>query len=83
VAVKKSAAFRAYQTIEDSFNDFTDFLRTGQRYQESLSKSSDREQFLHSLQKAGYATDPNYAEKIIGILKSDRFSQGLKQVVGN
>jgi flagellar protein FlgJ len=83
VAVKKNAAFRAYQTIEDSFNDFTDFLRTGQRYQESLSKSSDREQFLHSLQKAGYATDPNYAEKIIGILKSDRFSQGLKQVVGN
>jgi flagellar protein FlgJ len=83
VAVKKNAAFRAYETIEDSFNDFTNFLSSGARYQETLSKSSDSEQFLHSLQKAGYATDPNYAEKIIGILKSDRFSQGLKQVVGN
>jgi len=83
VAVKKNAAFRAYETIEDSFNDFTNFLSSGTRYQETLSKSSDSEQFLHSLQKAGYATDPNYAEKIIGILKSDRFSQGLKQVVGN
>ena len=83
VAVKKNAAFRAYKTIEDSFNDFTDFLSSGPRYQETLSKSSDSEQFLHSLQKAGYATDPNYADKIIGILKSERFTQGLKQVVGN
>ena len=83
VAVKKNAAFRAYETIEDSFNDFTNFLSSGSRYQETLSNSSDSEQFLHSLQKAGYATDPNYAEKIIGILKSERFSQGLKQVVGN
>jgi len=83
IAVKKNAAFRAYETIEDSFNDFTKFLSSGVRYQETLSKSSDPEQFLHSLQKAGYATDPNYAEKIIGILKSERFTQGLKQVVGN
>ncbi|PAJ75137.1 flagellar assembly peptidoglycan hydrolase FlgJ [Pseudoalteromonas sp. NBT06-2] len=83
VAVKKNAAFRAYETIEDSFNDFTNFLRTGARYKDTLSKSSDPERFLHSLQKAGYATDPNYAEKIISILKSERFSQGLKQVLGN
>lgn len=83
VAVKKNAAFRAYETIEDSFNDFTNFLNSGTRYQETLSKSSNSVQFLHSLQEAGYATDPNYAEKIIGILKSDRFSQGLKQVVSN
>jgi len=83
VAVKKNAAFRAYESIEDSFNDFTKFLSSGARYQDTLTKSSDPEQFLHSLQKAGYATDPNYAEKIIGILKSERFTQGLKQVVGN
>ncbi|SFC24899.1 flagellar assembly peptidoglycan hydrolase FlgJ [Pseudoalteromonas denitrificans] len=83
VAVKKSAAFRAYESIEDSFNDFTDFLKSGTRYKEVLTKSSDPEQFLHSLQKAGYATDPNYANKIISILKSERFNEGLKQVVGD
>ncbi len=83
VAVKKNAAFRAYENIEESFNDFVNFLTSGERYQGTLKKSNDPEQFLHSLQKAGYATDPNYANKILSILKSERFTQGLNRAVDN
>lgn len=68
--VKKHEPFRVYASIEDSFNDYTSFLSSGTRYQEALAKPDNVEHFLQGLQKAGYATDPNYAEKILGTLKT-------------
>lgn len=68
--VKKSAPFRAYQSIAESVNDYVDFLSGSDRYQDALDKSSDVEHFLHGLQKAGYATDPQYAEKIMATLRT-------------
>jgi len=67
--VKKSAPFRVYQSLTESAQDYINFLSNNSRYQESLEKSSDVEQFLHGLQKAGYATDPNYANKILGTMR--------------
>ncbi|WP_286265352.1 flagellar assembly peptidoglycan hydrolase FlgJ [Thalassotalea atypica] len=67
--VKKNEPFRVYQTIEDSLSDYVSFLSTGERYQDALSKPDNVEHFLHGLQKAGYATDPNYANKILGTLR--------------
>ena len=66
---KKNAPFRAYDSVKDSVNDYINFLSSNDRYQDALNNSSNVEQFLHSLQKAGYATDPQYANKIIGTLK--------------
>ena len=66
--VKKNAAFRTYESLTDSVNDYVDFLSTNERYQDALKKSTNVEHFLHGLQKAGYATDPNYANKILGTL---------------
>ncbi|ATC95542.1 flagellar assembly peptidoglycan hydrolase FlgJ [Pseudoalteromonas tunicata] len=83
IAVKKNAAFRAYQNIEESFDDFVNFLSSGGRYQEALKESNNMERFLHKLQEAGYATDPNYAKKIIGILNSDGLQQGVKRMLSN
>lgn len=68
--VKKHEPFRVYASIEDSFNDYTSFLSSGTRYQDALAKPDNVEHFLQGLQKAGYATDPNYAEKILGTLKT-------------
>jgi flagellar protein FlgJ len=68
--VKKSAPFRAYESLSESFNDYVDFLSSNDRYQDALQKSSDVEQFLHGLQKAGYATDPEYANKIMATLRT-------------
>jgi len=66
--VKKNEPFRVYDTIEESLSDYTSFLTSGSRYQEALSNPKNVEHFLHGLQEAGYATDPNYANKILGTL---------------
>ncbi|KGJ96994.1 flagellar assembly peptidoglycan hydrolase FlgJ [Colwellia psychrerythraea] len=68
--VKKAEPFRMYQSITDSVNDYINFLSTSERYQDALQDSGNVEHFLQGLQKAGYATDPQYADKILGTLKT-------------
>jgi flagellar protein FlgJ len=74
VAVKRQANFRAYDSYEESFNDYVQFLKQNPRYQEALSKVDSNEGFIKGLQKAGYATDPEYAKKIISILGREQLS---------
>ncbi len=66
--VKKVAPFRRYQSISESVNDYVNFLSNNERYAPALQKPSNVEHFLHGLQKAGYATDPHYANKILATL---------------
>ncbi|MBA6350883.1 flagellar assembly peptidoglycan hydrolase FlgJ [Colwellia sp. BRX9-1] len=68
--VKKREPFRVYETISDSVNDYMQFLSNSERYKNALDKAGDVEHFLHNLQSAGYATDPKYAEKIKGTLRT-------------
>lgn len=68
--IKKSEPFRTYQSLTDSVDDYINFLSTSERYQDALQDSGNVEHFLHGLQKAGYATDPQYADKILGTLKT-------------
>ncbi len=68
--VKKSSPFRAYQSLKDSVNDYINFLSGNDRYKDALQNSTNVEQFLHGLQKAGYATDPQYANKIMATLRT-------------
>jgi len=68
--VKKREPFRVYESIGQSVNDYLNFLTKSERYQGALDKSTNVEQFLHNLQSAGYATDPNYAKKIMGTLRT-------------
>lgn len=67
--VKKKEPFRVYESIKESIDDYVSFLSSGSRYQSALEKASDVEHFLQGLQSAGYATDPQYAEKIMGTLR--------------
>jgi flagellar protein FlgJ len=75
--VKKSAPFRVYQSLKDSVADYIDFLSDNPRYQQALQQKDNVEQFLQGLQSAGYATDPNYAAKIMKTL--GKVSQLLAQ----
>jgi len=75
VAVKEQAKFRVYDSYQDSFNDYIDFLQTQPRYQEALKNTADPEAFIEGLHKAGYATDPAYADKIKRIMNSDTLAQ--------
>jgi len=73
VAKREKHQFRSYQDFQSSFNDFADFLQSGDRYSDALRNSADSAQFLNGLQDAGYATDPNYAAKIQNVMKHDVF----------
>ena len=68
VAQREVATFRRYDSIQGSFNDYQKFLQQP-RYEKALSVADNSEFFLQELQKAGYATDPEYANKISRILK--------------
>lgn len=68
--VQKREPFRVYSQLEDSLDDYVNFLTSNPRYQGALQKVNDVEQYLQGLQSAGYATDPNYADKILSTLKT-------------
>jgi flagellar protein FlgJ len=66
VAQREQAKFRAYASPTDSFRDYVDFLRTNPRYGTALASDKPQD-FVRGLQRAGYATDPQYANKILTI----------------
>ncbi len=71
VAKKQVAPFRAYDSFEDSFNDYANFLTASDRYKGALLAGDDVATFAANLQQGGYATDPKYGEKINGIAESE------------
>jgi len=62
------AEFRRYADPGASVQDFGDFLIDNPRYAPALRQAADPERFLRALQEAGYATDPNYADKAIRVM---------------
>lgn len=71
VAQKQNAQFRSYDSFEDSFQDYVDFLQTNPRYFDARMNSFDSREFIQKIHHAGYATDPRYVEKVIGIMERD------------
>jgi len=61
------ADFRAYSSVAESFADYVNLLKNNPRYQNALKSGDNVHGFASALQKAGYATDPGYAEKISAI----------------
>jgi len=71
-ATREKAGFRAYDSFEQSFDDFVSLLENNDRYRTAIqvaSNTGDSERFVNELQKAGYATDPQYARKISQIAR--------------
>lgn len=66
---REMADFRAYDSLEASFNDYAELLESNPRYRRALEVGDDPQAFARELEAAGYATDPAYAEKIQGILE--------------
>ena len=69
VAYQKIEKFRAYDNYADAFKDYAKLLTDNPRYQHVIQNAGDASQFAQELQKAGYATDPHYAEKLTRIIK--------------
>ena len=77
--------FRAYKHVKDSYEDHSKFLRNNQRYAFLFRlKITDYKGWARGLKKAGYATNPRYADQLIGIIelyRLDRYDKkgGLKE----
>jgi len=74
---KEMAQFRAYDSVGEAIQDYVSFIKGNTRYQQALKNEGDDAHYVQGLQKAGYATDPNYANKILNILHGDTLKQGL------
>jgi len=78
---RKGECFRKYKNPEQSFNDHSLFLRGGKRYAFLFDLTpTDYKAWAHGLKKAGYATNPKYAELLIKIIEDNelyRFDQGI------
>lgn len=77
VAVPRQAQFRSYDSFAESFDDYATLVRTSPRYGDALRQASDPQAYMHALQAAGYATDPNYAAKVLDIY-SRRIAAAIK-----
>ncbi len=67
-AQKQVASFRAYDSYHDSFRDYARLLGSSDRYQ-AVREAATAEQAAFRVQEAGYATDPQYAEKLLTIMR--------------
>ena len=64
VAKKQVAKFRAYDSYQDAFKDYARLMSDSPRYAKVMQQTSTPQAFATGLQKAGYATDPEYAAKL-------------------
>jgi flagellar protein FlgJ len=68
--------FRAYASYGEAFQDYANLMQGNRRYAAVL-KQTDSAGFAQGLQRAGYATDPRYADKLTSILNGARMRQTI------
>jgi len=72
----KGECFRKYPSVEDSYRDHSDFLRTRPNYAFLFKLDpTDYEGWAKGLKKAGYATNPVYSQKLIKIIVENNLQQ--------
>ena len=76
----ETAAFRAYDSIGESFNDYVRLLKNNDRYAGALAAGTDVAGFARGLQRGGYATDPQYANKIAAIADGSTVTRALAAI---
>lgn len=76
------SCFRSYPTAMESYMDHSDFLKYRPRYRELFELPlSDYKSWAYGLKKCGYATDPNYPERLIKII--ERYNLDLLDAEGD
>lgn len=69
-------SFRAYGSYGEAFRDYASLLRSNPRFSDVLGQTNGTN-FARSLQQAGYATDPMYADKLSRIISGTTLRQAL------
>lgn len=78
INVFRRSNFRVYQNLQQSFEDYTHFILNNKRYENALQQGENADRYIEELHAAGYATDPQYAEKIKRIMNSEQFQSAVK-----
>jgi peptidoglycan hydrolase FlgJ len=67
---KQVEKFRAYGSYAEAFSDYASLLRDNPRYAQVLQAGQATPDAAYALQRAGYATDPDYADKLIRVMRA-------------
>jgi flagellar protein FlgJ len=78
-ARKVTARFRAYDSYEESFRDYARLIGSNPRYEKAMQATHSAQAFAAQLQKAGYATDPQYAVKLSKAISATQSAQRILQ----
>ena len=70
VARKVTANFRAYASYAESFSDYAKMMKDSPRYSRVVASAGSAQGFAQGLQRAGYATDPAYADKLTRVINT-------------
>ena len=68
-------SFRSYESLIESVRDYVGFITGNDRYKVAVANQDNPDNYVTELQRAGYATDPEYAQKIITIMNGKEFKQ--------
>lgn len=69
-----SDTFRAYNTLTESVSDYFDLICKSERYRKALTTDT-AEQCITEIIRGGYATDPNYVDKIMIIIDQNKLTK--------
>ena len=72
---EKNECFRKYNSVQESYDDHSLFLKTRDRYKFLFDLDiTDYKGWANGLKQAGYATNPQYADKLIKIIEENNLS---------
>ena len=77
VATPRRTVFRAYASVEESVNDFANLLKNSPRYKDVIAGGGNAGAYIAAMGNSGYATDPDYGNKLNQILGSDTLQSAL------
>jgi flagellar protein FlgJ len=77
VATPRRTTFRAYASVEESINDFANLLRNSPRYKDVVASGGNAGAYIAAMGNSGYATDPDYGNKLNRILSGDTLQSAL------
>jgi flagellar protein FlgJ len=77
VATQRQTVFRAYGSVEESVGDFASLLKGSPRYRDAIAAGGDPYAYVKSIGQSGYATDPEYGNKLNEILNGGTLRMAL------
>ena len=77
VAVREQARFRAYPSPGAAFDDYVAFVGESPRYAAARDQGGDIDAYARALSDGGYATDPDYASKLVAVASGETMQSAI------